>query len=306
MKSKMTIMLLPALLFILSAVPSVMAVTLTVGNGSGITGDTIQIPIAVDNPVGIAGAAFTIEYDTDNLILSEIQSDFFAAFSNQWAALSPPPNPFPPTSVTVDSVTYTQPLLNNLVPGSGMLISAARCKAETIPANTTLFTLSFMLKTGAPASTYSIHVISTRIHNSEAGYTAQGEAIPILTGSDPAKSITDPDAFPTLLDPSAQPAVGLVLPGSVTFKVDTDGDGVADDQDPFPNDPRYWHDTDGDGMPDEWETSYGLNPLVNDAGGDADKDGVKNLLEYIRGTSPTDPGSKPSLGMPWLPLLLSN
>ena len=45
-------------------------------------------------------------------------------------------------------------------------------------------------------------------------------------------------------------------------------------------------DTDGDGMPDEWETRYGLNPSVNDAGEDLDADGLTNLDEYQRGTKP--------------------
>ena len=47
-------------------------------------------------------------------------------------------------------------------------------------------------------------------------------------------------------------------------------------------------DTDGDGMPDEWETRYGLNPSVNDAGEDLDADGLTNLDEYQRGTKPND------------------
>ena len=51
-----------------------------------------------------------------------------------------------------------------------------------------------------------------------------------------------------------------------------------DDQDAFPNDPNEWEDNDGDGignnadtdddndgMPDNWESQYGLNPLLNDA-----------------------------------------
>lgn len=45
-------------------------------------------------------------------------------------------------------------------------------------------------------------------------------------------------------------------------------------------------DSDGDGMPDGWEIQYGLNPLVNDAGGDLDGDGLTNLQEYQAGTNP--------------------
>lgn len=72
----------------------------------------------------------------------------------------------------------------------------------------------------------------------------------------------------------------------------------------YGNDPANWsaatpspgpqgpsQDTDGDGMPNAWETQYGLNPLVNDAGLDLDGDGMRNLDEYLAGTAPNDPGS---------------
>ena len=84
--------------------------------------------------------------------------------------------------------------------------------------------------------------------------------------------------------------------------VDSDGDGVADNLDAFPNDPTESVDTDGDGignnadadddgdgMSDEFESQYGLNSLdASDAAGDADADGVSNLLEFTLGTDPTD------------------
>jgi len=95
---------------------------------------------------------------------------------------------------------------------------------------------------------------------------------------------------------------------------DTDGDGVTDNLDAFPEDPAAsldtdndglpdnWNpgkteadsttgltldmDDDNDGMPDAWETQYGLNPIVNDAGDDSDGDGINNLDEYLHGSSP--------------------
>jgi hypothetical protein len=81
--------------------------------------------------------------------------------------------------------------------------------------------------------------------------------------------------------------------------VDSDGDGVPDAQDAFPNDSSETTDTDGDGtgnnadddddgdgMPDAWEIVNNLDPLVNDAAGDPDGDGVSNREEYIAGTGP--------------------
>jgi hypothetical protein len=50
-------------------------------------------------------------------------------------------------------------------------------------------------------------------------------------------------------------------------------------------------DTDSDGMPDAWESANGLNPAVNDATGDFDKDGWTNRMEYLAGTNPRSAAS---------------
>ena len=94
--------------------------------------------------------------------------------------------------------------------------------------------------------------------------------------------------------------------------IDRDGDGILDFQDAFPDDSGEWLDTDGDGtgnnadldddndgMPDAWETQYGLNPLIDDASGDLDGDGVSNLNEYSAGTNPTNTvPNQPVLSLP--------
>lgn len=46
-------------------------------------------------------------------------------------------------------------------------------------------------------------------------------------------------------------------------------------------------DTDGDGMPDVWEKFHGLQAGVADALSDKDGDGVRNGLEYARGSNPS-------------------
>jgi hypothetical protein len=42
-------------------------------------------------------------------------------------------------------------------------------------------------------------------------------------------------------------------------------------------------DSDNDGMPDSWESKYGTNPNVADAGGDFDHTGYTNIEKYING-----------------------
>ena len=48
-------------------------------------------------------------------------------------------------------------------------------------------------------------------------------------------------------------------------------------------------DSDYDGMPDGWEVEYGLDPLVDDADGDAEGDSISNYLENVIGTDPQNP-----------------
>ena len=106
---------------------------------------------------------------------------------------------------------------------------------------------------------------------------------------------------------------------------DTDGDGIRDEIDLFPNDPAETIDTDGDGtgdngdncivignsdqlntdsdpfgnacdddddndgIPDSYETANGLNPLdASDAQSDSDMDGLTALGEFTAGTSLTN------------------
>lgn len=88
--------------------------------------------------------------------------------------------------------------------------------------------------------------------------------------------------------------------GDPDLSTDTDGDGIPDDLDYFPQDPDETEDTDGDlignnqdddddddGMPDWWEEKYDLDPKdPSDALGDLDGDSVTNLDEYLSDTPP--------------------
>lgn len=60
---------------------------------------------------------------------------------------------------------------------------------------------------------------------------------------------------------------------------------------PPPDAPPSFPDKDQDGMDDAWESAHALNPLVDDANLDNDRDGVSNLVEFGLGLKPNNPDS---------------
>lgn len=126
--------------------------------------------------------------------------------------------------------------------------------------------------------------------NSYAGFWPIADSIETFVFAD-----TDVDGLSNYLEDKN--LNGQLDPGETDpHNPDTDGDGLEDgiedanhngDVDPGETDPTR-SDTDGDGMPDGWELQYGLNPNINDAGGDADNDLITNLEEFQLDLNPTD------------------
>ncbi|TKJ17192.1 hypothetical protein CEE44_01500 [Candidatus Woesearchaeota archaeon B3_Woes] len=75
----------------------------------------------------------------------------------------------------------------------------------------------------------------------------------------------------------------LVLP--IVFSLDSDGDGLVDEEDSYP------YDFDNDGMPDDWEIRNGLRFDVVDNKYDKDRDGLSNFEEFMQGTDPSSADS---------------
>ena len=77
--------------------------------------------------------------------------------------------------------------------------------------------------------------------------------------------------------------------GTSDLDPDSDDDGLVDGPEVniHNTDPAV-ADTDGDGMTDGWEHTNALNPLANDAAGDADGDQLNNLTEFQGGTNPQE------------------
>jgi len=103
----------------------------------------------------------------------------------------------------------------------------------------------------------------------------------------------------------------------VSLAADSAGDGLSDDENPFPDDPSNLDtdgagtpdnldsDDDGDGIPDTVELDAGLDPLdASDAAGDLDGDNHSNLQEYLDGTDMTDPRSNMTTTLVIIKLLL--
>ncbi|KPK79077.1 MAG: hypothetical protein AMS27_18425 [Bacteroides sp. SM23_62_1] len=229
-----------ALAILILIEPNAFPVTLSIESKSGTPDQTLEVPITVDDPSGIAGAAFTVEYDSSALSIT-VESVFFNTFLDQLLLLSTIGIPEEDDGIIkipvldengnpklddysipiyievppeVDGIQYFQPLLANEVSGTGMRISAARFTPAD-SSNSTLFTLYVTLKSGAQLGTYNINIVPTRLYDTVAGYDANGETIDLLIGADPDQEVTSASAFPVLLDDDGY--TNHVNNGYVTF-----------------------------------------------------------------------------------------
>ena len=143
-------------------------------------GDSIAIEVRVNDASAIAGASFTVTYDTANLKLESVESNFFGTFVSQDI-----PTPLDQGYVTVDNTNYYSPIVANNVNGltgavtTGTMLAAARVE-NGAGTNVPIFTLHFIL-TGN-AGTYFVSVIQSKINNTDAGYSADGDLIPFFVG----------------------------------------------------------------------------------------------------------------------------
>jgi len=144
------------------------------------------------------------------------------------------------------------------------------------------------------------------------GVGNNGDNCPSISNPDQLNTDGQPDggnACDNDDDNDGVPDGSDAFPLDPTESVDTDNDGVGNNGDNCPSISNLDqlntdgqpdggnacdNDDDNDGMPDTWEITYGLDPLVDDASGDADNDTFTNLQEYQASTNPADAGSYPS------------
>lgn len=131
-----------------------------------VEGDYFTVQIKVDDASVIAGAAFTVTYDTANLFLNDIVSTYFQTFDAQ--VLNTPEQDETGGYITVDSVKYYSPQVVNPTPTGSMLAAARFDNGSGI--DVLLFTLTFQA-TGN-SGVYPISATQSVITNTNAGYTA--------------------------------------------------------------------------------------------------------------------------------------
>ena len=210
---------------------------LTVDTGAPVApGTSTTIDIILDNTANTAGAAFTVTYDTDNLTLTDVTSGFFDLIE----------------ATQVDSITYDQALVHNVVDGTGAMITGARMTEGDGPAQT-IVTLHFDVGVSASGQ-YTIGIQQSIISNTDAGYSAGGEPISMLVGIDEG----GPDPYPAVFPEPAVVSADLTISGSAG-------------------------DFDGDGIDDAWEIAHFGNTDVANATSDFDGDGYSDLQESING-----------------------
>lgn len=216
-------------------------------------GDSFDVVVEVNDATGddaddIAGASFTIEYNTMDLGLT-VDSEFFGTFLQQISS---------PASVTVDGKEYDTPLVVNNTSSSTMIAAAQVANGSGNGA--VLFTLHFESSIYAPAGATSITITPSVINNTDAGYEADGEEIPLLVG-------IDEDSYTTHTVSTIYPLTVNI----VTAFVDEDPDGA-------------------DGIDDNWEMDYFGNLTTATATSNYDKDGYSDLQEYLNyAAGETDP-----------------
>ncbi len=203
MKELLTISAVCALFFM--GVLNTQAETLAVSSSSEMPGYTVTLTATLgDNTNGVAGAAFTLNYDTSVLSLSDVRSSFFPLFSAQSIT---------PSTVDVDGVTYDKALVVN--PAGTMIASARVDNGPT--GDQIIYEFDLTVDGSAPLGDYPIEIIASTITNPNAGYATPTE-IPILIGisadglSYPERTVTSPTSAGTI-------TVGLV---------DSDEDGIDD------------------------------------------------------------------------------
>lgn len=175
------------------------AETLSVSSITGEPGYSVTLSVMLTENTGVAGAAFTVSYNTSALTLSSVESDYFPTFAVQGIT--------DPDYVTVDTETYYKALVVN-----GDMLAAAR--VDNGVGDQEIFRLHFDINSGAAPAAYNVEIAPSIIDNAAAGYMTP-TAIPLLVGID---GTTYPER-------ATNTNLGII---TVVSLLDSDSDGISD------------------------------------------------------------------------------
>jgi hypothetical protein len=180
-----------------SASATVSAKTLTVGTVSGDVNATVLIPITINDPAGVGGVAFTLNYNPALFTfvgLEQATSGWAVKDPEAFKAVAPLTegypyyNPYKKEAPYADRTYTLTPNASLFVqfndvgapgaPVGRVLISGASAEPLT---GTILFSAKFTIKGGVNGTTYPIGIVRSIINNPAAGYTAD-TFIPALVG----------------------------------------------------------------------------------------------------------------------------
>lgn len=207
-------------LFFVVAVTNTMAASLSGDDTSAGLNQPVKIPIyatsSATDATGLAGAAFTLKFDTTVITNPTVTSTFFESFEVQLKEIDPNhAGPF-------EADGYLKPLVENEISGTGsdagLSLAAASVQAKEIDSTTGTVILYLEGTTTADEAKlgeYQICIEPTVLDNANAGYDAGGEEIDLLIGADASiADPSDPNAFPVLLSSADNPdsnCFGFVL-----------------------------------------------------------------------------------------------
>jgi hypothetical protein len=245
--------------------------------------DEIYLNVVLDNAAGIAGAAFTLTYDSSKLIGPATDADGLPVDAADIISI------FPFTNFRVNSLEtgkiYLAGVGIDVNDGGGQYASGAR----------TLFTVKFYVRVDAPLGTHTdtFGLAQTEIFNLEAGYGTDNsdplngtyeeedgdtkDSVPILVSavSSPFTSHLSDDFADEAVNIGPLPTLGITITDCVNS--DTDSDGLSDcvesntgtyiDANDTGTDPNN-DDSDGDGFLDGVETNTGTYVDPNNTGTD--------------------------------------
>ena len=160
-----------------SSVPALAAdKTVTIGTGSGSWGDTVSVPITIDDAAGVGGVAFTLTFNSQVFTFAGIEkvtkdvsdgSEYYDSGTGEYVV----------SSGDVQTVSDTMFFQTNGNVSGNAMIAAASAKALT---DTSLFKAKFIIKNSG-YGTYPIGIVKTTISNPAAGYTTP-TSLPVLVG----------------------------------------------------------------------------------------------------------------------------